>query len=297
VSLSQSYSTLDVFDPPLSTKDISFIPTPLIFSPADSKRLREYWDIELKVKQTLLLEKRIDSVIKTYEGVPEKMNALYVNGQPVMWPGNAITLRNWSYAGNKLSMDVSELSYPFIGALSNPDFRDALSDQSFIALRPPLAICTFAITTDNFLVLTVRGMNTNVYPGRYYGQGGNPTSCVFDLTIHQVEEMTDELNIDAGDISQESFRFSGIAEDSESFPGKPDLIGWVRLRIDAETLQSKFSSRPMIERPPDAAGLRLVRLTRNSLANFLQNEVKQVDFCPPALCGLHMLATGQFLES
>lgn len=289
MSLSPAISALAIFDPPLSAEGILFKKTTLNFSPADSQKLNEYWNQALILKQQELREKEIVATIENYgRGQEQMLNALFVNGRAVMWPGNAVTLRGWNYDGEKLQMEISELSYAFTGALSNPGFRKAIGDRSLINLRPPFAICTFAITTDNYLVLTVRGMGTNVYPGRYYGQGGNPTSCDFDLAQHQLEETTDELNIADTDINLGSLQFSGIAEDREAFPGKPDLIGWVRLNIDAKTLQTKFEERPVSDRPPDAAGLHLVSLRGNSLTDFLQNEVTANEFCPPAWCGLHI---------
>jgi len=59
-------------------------------------------------------------------------------------------------------------------------------------------------------------------------------------------------------------------------------------------LESKFEERPVSERPPDVADLRLVNLRGNSLIEFLENKVTANEFCPPAWSGLHILALHHF---
>lgn len=280
---------ITAFDTPLTAEEIKILLHPLLLSQEDLTLLSENWMEQLNEKKRQLAIQGTGSVIKKYEPGHTDDVALYVNDKPVMWPGACITLLQSSFLDSKLHLIVSKISYPFISALSNEEFRRKMSGSPLLHLRPPLAICTFAITSDYYVVLTVRGQHTNVYPGRFYGQGGNPSSAHVDLIDHQVEEMKDELFANENDIDMTSFRFLGLVEDAELFPRKPDLIGLVNLKVDKDTVKANFYKRDKKERPADAAELRFLSLNERPLFSFLKKEFREQDFCPPAFSGLYLV--------
>lgn len=246
--------------------------------------LEEIWTQQLREKQTALYNAGIIATIskgETHYSLP----SLYVNEKPVMWPGTAVTLRDAQINNGQVQLTVSAIPYPFISALNHAGFRRQSGLDAF-ALRPPFAICTFAVTSDDMLVLTVRGQTTNVYPGRIYGQGGNPQHALFNIVAHQLEEMADELMVSPFEVEVDSFQFYGLVEDLELFPRKPDLVGSVRLRMTAAALLSRYEERPEQDRPPYVAKLLCIPFNKNALEHFLQYEKSVTDFCPPAYAGL-----------
>jgi len=287
-------SSLAIFSQPLSSKSISFEKSPLTFSEKILQQVTEHWILQLRQKQYQLSKKGIPAKIKSYSSFHDhNLDALFVNEKPVMWPGSCVTLRDWHVNNGSAILFVSELSYPFIAALSDENFLNKLHDENFHSLRPPLAVCTFAITSDSFLVLTVRGIATPVYPGRFYGQGGNPQHSQIDLLQHQLEEMEEELLIKPDEVMHDSLKFFGIVEDQENFPRKPDLIGTVKISLSSHELKDRFESRLHNNRPPDVADTRLIHFDDENLFDFLKSETPK-NFCPPAHGGLLLVGMREF---
>ncbi|MGB3074562.1 MAG: hypothetical protein WBB36_04545 [Chitinophagales bacterium] len=292
--ISTSRILLD-FNKPLPVENISIVQQPLSFPATVITKLSDHWTQQLKDKQSALRNARIESVIglEPENIANELLHTLFINGKPVMWPGNAVTLRDVKMEYEKVLMTVSEIPYPFIAALNNAAFKKNTGLHS-LQLRPPLAICTFVITSDNQLVLTVRGEKTYVYPGRFYGVGGNPANIQFNIVQHQLEEIADELLVQPEEVDATTFRFYGLVEDLELFPGKPDLAGIARIKLSSEELAERFETRPSSQRPPDVAALKMVPFNNSSLQNFLEHDNKLADFCPPAHGGLLLLKKMEF---
>ncbi len=291
---SYTSNSLAVFQQPIHHSLFAFEVIPLVLSEKVRVQLRNHWFIQLRQKQEQLLQLEINSEIREYDtGHPDALLALYAGEKCLMWPGKCITLHGWRYAENSLKLTVSEITYPFIAALGDQEFQNNIADQDLRAIRPPLAICTFAITTDQMLVLTVRGNTTNVYPGRFYGQGGNPTSVEVNILQHQLEELHEEILLSPDEVIHDSLQFHGIVEDREAFPGKPDLIGTVNISLSAQELKRRFESRPPEQRPSDIANIHFIPLNKENLFHFLKNETQPKDFCPPAHGGLMLI--GLFL--
>lgn len=279
------------FSQPVPADNIIIMHEPLAIPDRAMEAMEEYWAHQLKEKQTALYDAGIMATIRM-DRTLHSLPSLYVNEKPVMWPGTAVTLRNAQINSGLVQLTVSDIPYPFIAALNHAGF-ERQSGLDALALRPPLAICTFAITNDNMLVLTVRGQTTNVYPGRIYGQGGNPQQASFDIVAHQLEEMADELMVAPFEVDADSFQFYGLVEDLELFPRKPDLVGIVRLRMTAAALLSRFEQRPEQDRPPDVVKVLCIPFNKKTVTHFLQHEKSMADFCPPAYAGLRLLINWQ----
>lgn len=279
------------FSQPVRADNIAILYEPMAIPDRAMEAMEEYWAHQLKEKQTALYDAGIMATIRKDLSL-HALPSLYVNEKPVMWPGTAVTLRNAQINKGQVQLTVSDIPYPFIAALKHAGFERQSGLDAF-ALRPPLAICTFAITNDNMLVLTVRGQTTNVYPGRIYGQGGNPQHASFDIVAHQLEEMADELMVAPFEVDTDSFQFYGLVEDLELFPRKPDLVGIVRLRLAAAALLSRFKQRPEQDRPPDVVKVLCIPFSKKTVTHFLQHEKSMADFCPPAYAGLKLLINWQ----
>jgi hypothetical protein len=288
-------NSLVVFQQPIHHSLIAIEEILLEFSESVFLQLRNHWFIQLRKKQLQLLQQEITSEIRGYDkGHPEGLLALFAGEKCLMWPGKCVTLLHWKYDTDGLKLTVGEITYPFIAALGDEEFQKSVADQNLKAIRPPLAVCTFAITTDRMLVLTVRGKTTNVYPGRFYGQGGNPTTAHFSLLQHQLDELNDELLLAPDEVIHDSLQFNGIIEDCEAFPRKPDLIGTVQLKLSSQELADRFYSRPSHQRPTDVADIRLIPFNANALRDFLDSETQPTDFCPPARGGMRLISQFHF---
>jgi hypothetical protein len=283
------------FKQPLPADALLIRSEPISFSEATLQQLRQHWQDQLLKKQSALFASGVYAEIKPYAATGNDIpDALFVDKKPVMWPGNAITLRDVRLKDGHVLITASEISYPFIGALRDAAFRSNLDATGLINIRPLLAICTFAITTDHLLILTVRGITTNVYPGRLYGQGGNPARLPFTIIEHQLDELKDELLINREEVDETSFRFYGLIEDLEQFPGKPDLIGTVRLKLSSSEVQQRFDTRSLSSRPPDAEEISMIPFEKKTMQHYLAQATKASDYCPPAFGGLVLLMQHEF---
>ncbi|MEK6822754.1 MAG: hypothetical protein AABY13_02905, partial [Nanoarchaeota archaeon] len=233
------------------------------------------------------------------DGCPEggELAALHEGDKPKMWPGPAVTLRDVQPRNAGIDLLVSQTSFPAIDALKDKTFSELYETQGITKPRPALAICTYAITTDGMLALTVRGARTNMYPGRLYGQGGNPRSTNTNVVEHQKAENKDEILVQDNEYpvnGGRGFWFGGIVEDNEQLPRKTDLVGWCYLNIDSKTLKGRSYERPMEKRPNDAVGIVFAPAKEGPLLDYLTKTTHPVQFCPPAHAGLVVYGLHKF---
>ncbi|MFH1590104.1 MAG: hypothetical protein ABIB43_06055 [archaeon] len=300
----KNWNQSEHFIPAKESKHITFKEVIMRIPEGVDEAIRLSWDEQLLSKQKELASQNIIQEIKPYhlDKSNNPLNALYEKNQPKMWPGPVITLKyanespvySSAYYETNLELEVAQTFYPFIAGLKDKKISKLYEEQGIEKPNPALGICTFVITTDDQLVLTVRGARTNVYPGRLYGQGGNPKFTNTNIVNHQLDEMLDEIVLAPGHVDKNSFRFYGIAEDTEELIGKPDIVGTVSAFVDSEYVMKGVSARPMKNRPNDAIGIVFVPATEGELFDYLVKRSNVVQFCPPAHAGLLMYGDSKF---
>jgi hypothetical protein len=292
----KNWKSLHVFGKVVNGNDVTFVDSPLDSPDGVDETVRANWDSQLRRKKDDLTNKGTYAEIRPYveSGTSSPLNALYKGSKPVMWPGTVISLKKVRESGSGIGLAVGQTSFPFISAISDPEISDLYTKQGIPIPRPALAICTYAITTDGKIVLTQRGPKTNMYPGRMYGQGGNPETTSISVIDHQKDEMQDEILVGSDDYDSGNFEFGGIVEDNEGLPRKPDLIGWIPINLSSEDVEKRIYSRAEEDRPNDAVGVVFAPSDKNGLFKYLTEETNPVDFCPPAHAGLVVYGAHKF---
>ncbi len=282
------WETLEVFEEPIFARNIKFKESPLSTPNGVEEIIRKNWNEQLKEKQAQIAKVGIQAEIHNYhlDKSNNPLNALYEKGKPIMWPGPAISLSGIRKINNSTELIVGQTSFPYISALKNKEVSHLYEIQGIVKPRPALGITTFALTADENLVLTVRGSRTNMYPGRLSGQGGNPTSTDTDITIHQIDEMKEEINLDPEHYDPNNLRINGIAIDNEQLMHKTDLVGWIPINLEAKKVREMVYQRNPNERPNDVIGVVFISGTEGGLFKDLIERSHPVQYCPLAHGGL-----------
>jgi hypothetical protein len=292
----QFWSMLELFDPPMKGTDISFREVRLDTPEGVDELIRKDWDKQLLAKQGELAKLGRATNIKPYhlDSSDKPLSALYEGEKAVMWPGQVITLVGVNRKGNKVILDVGQTSFPFINGLKNPEIAKLYERRGIPKQRPALAISTLAITSDNYIAMTLRGPATNMYPGRIYGQGGNPASPKTKVIEHQIEEIEDEILATKKDYNPQDFRFGGICIDEELLPGKPDLVGWVQIKLDSKNLEQRVKARDIKRRPNDAVDIVFIPNNEQDLFKALTDKEAYKKFNPPGYASLFIYGRAIF---
>lgn len=283
--MERTWEILHLFQAPINGQNIHFKTVEIPHPSGLEKIVRENWDRQLRDKQTQMKKRGIEQLMLPYheDKSPTPLNALYEAGEAKMWPGPAITLVNIKENHHRVELEVAQTSFPFIAALDDPQIKELYVSQGIKIPRRPLAICTFAQTKDEKLTLTVRGERTNMYPGRFYGQGGNPLFTIDNPVENQKNEMSEEILVTPPSYDPRQMKFGGVVLDQELLPGKPDLIGWIKVHFDSEEIQKRVKAR--IKHPNDAVAVAFAPASDEALLKYMVSADPH-DYCPPAYAGL-----------
>jgi len=292
----ENWKTMVLFDEPVNGKNIRFIDSPLDKPEGLDELIREKWDGQLKQKQASLAASGINTELKPYHKDKSKkpLNALYEEEKVKMWPGPTISLKEFEETANGIHLYVGQTSYPFIAALKEKDVTELYESQGVQKPQPPIAICTYALTKDNKLVLTVRGERTDTNSARFYGQGGNPRFTDDSIIQTQLDEMEEEAIIRPEEVDQDNFMFAGIGVYKVVLPDKPDLLGWVKVDVDSVDLRERVHNRAISDRPTDAVGISFAPADKEGLFNYLVNDTYPVQFAALGHAGLVMYGHSNF---
>ncbi len=284
----QTWESLSVFDYPEYADNVRLRDSPLEMPVGIDEVIRQNWDKQLAQKQEQLLRTGINTKIRAYhlDTSKKSLNALYEEDKPVMWPGPVVSLKDTQTSDSGIDLIVGQTYFPFIAGLKDEEVSGLYERQGIVKPRPALAICTYALTQDGQLTLTVRGIRTSIYPGRLYGQGGNPLFTDTDVSKHQSDELRNEILVQPDEYDLNGLGFSGIIVDREQFPDKPDLVGWVPVNLEAGHIRERVYKRSPDKRPNDAIGVVFAPSTEGELFDYLLQRTHPVQFCPPAHGGL-----------
>ncbi len=294
--MKSSWGILHTFQGPVNGQNIQFKEANVNHPSGVENLIRTNWDTQLADKQAQLSKQGISGLtIQPYQEDKSltPLNALYEAGVAKMWPGPAITLVSIKENYPMIELEVAQTYFPFIGALNDPEIKHLYINQGIEIPRPSLAICTFAETSNGKLTLTVRGQRTNMYPGRLYGQGGNPLFPTVNLVEHQIAEMSGEILVTPESYNPRKLEFGGITEDKEALPGKPDLVGWIEVNLDSEEIERRVEARD--QHPNDAVAVVFAPTSDEALLRYIVSA-NPSDYCPPAYAGLILYGRMHFGE-
>lgn len=280
------------FPHPIKGDNVRFVETVLPPQPIGVEAaIQASWTRELLAKQREL-EQLGDKMIIGPNNEPisgNDLDALYEegSGRRIMWSGPNVTLRGvrleLTTRNPTVWLEVARTHYAYTTGLNNQEVTRLYDEQGIEKPRPPLAICTFAVTPQNEIVLTVRGDRTNKYPRRWYGQGGDPRTPDTDVISHQVAEMRQEILLEPTEYKPVEIEFYALAEDREDLPRKVDLIGSVRIDISFAEIDERVKKRE--NKPNDAVAVVYIPADAEGLLEHLAT-VDPKQYCAPAFAGL-----------
>ena len=278
-----TWDTWKFFETPKRGGQVRFVNSRLEMPDGVDEAIRENWENQLDEKLAELKERGFSIEKKPYHLDPSEnpLNALYEGDKPKMWPGPVVSLKEVNENGETIDLVVGQTSFPFIHGMKDPKIKRLYDESGIPKPRPALGIVTFPVTADGYLLLTVRGPKTNLYPGRWYAPGGNASSPDMDPAMHQRYEMLEEIMVDDTMYDPNEFRFGGIDIDTEDLPGKPDLTGWVKVPLTRDDLRKIFNKRPLSERPNDVVDITFAPADEAGLFDYLVNTTSIFQFCPP----------------
>lgn len=209
----------------------------------------------------------------------------------VIFDGKVTTPTTYEFRDGSLFIDYKTIPYSLWTALSSldPTYRDSYG----LAPLPyaGLGISVLPITTDDLVVLTVRGPDTPVYPGRFYGVGGAPKP---DQNIEEIISMffRKELsyNWDPHAIEVKPLAFvSDINHQGIQGLQRPEIVFYskIDLTYDELILLRQEGITQGAEKPADVADLHQFHIT--DLSSFLKKSLPN-EFCPPTWGALKHLA-------
>ncbi len=297
----RTWRILDEFPQPIRGEDIRLVThrQKLIVPPGVEEAIRTTWNRELQTKQAELAQiGDVTSIGEHSEKISgNTLDALYADERRIMWSGPQVTLKEiakeFCSINPRVRLFVSPTHYAFTTGLSDPEVIALYVKYGVERPRPPLAICTFAITPDNEGILTVRGPRANKYPGRKYGQGGDPRTSDVNIVDHQIREMKDEILVGPEEYNPREFQFGGIVEDREMLPGKTDLISWVRINLGFDEVDDRVRNRA--RHPNDAVAIASFPATDEGLMRYVSTLDPQ-GYNPPTIAGLVLYGKMNFGE-
>ncbi len=296
-----TWEPLKIFNKPVKGHNIRFVPTGAEIPEILVQKAQLSWNNELKELQAKLKHQEgIESDIRPYHEnlTSQRWNALYGADRCIRWPGPCLALidLNEQESNHEAEVDlvVAQSYRPFFNILNDPDSKKILKKHGLSKWMPPLDICTYLITQDGKIALSLRGPKVT-YQNMYYGIGGNPETLEVSIIQHQQQEIADEVQL-SPDEYQPNFYFGGLVTDQDLHPGKPSLDGWIGIPQDSEELVKIFSQRPIELREPDAIEVHFAPTSEDALFDFIVKKGAN-SFCAPGLGALSLFGYHHFGQS
>ena len=124
------------------------------------------------------------------------------NGEKVkMWAGTTVTLAQsgiTSSGSHQINVPVYPINYSEWIACQNLRYAEEFRKANLALPYAGLGISVLMVTTDGFIPLTRRGIETPVYPGRLYPPGGGPKPGQ-SSTSAILSEVLEETGLEAGE--------------------------------------------------------------------------------------------------
>lgn len=166
-----------------------------------------------------------------------------------MWAGTTITLaqRGVFNEGENLFVPVYPINYTEWLACSNTLYSEVFRQKSLPLPYAGIGISVLMETTDGFVPLTRRGIETPVYPGRLYSPGGGPKP---DQTSTEalLEEIVEETGVRAGEMFDPAEMVTMALVADSRYDGnqhsRPELIAYLSVNTtfrEIEKIQHETS--------------------------------------------------------
>lgn len=248
--------------------------------PPEATEIRKQtWQAKLTERQTILQQANPGKTYEVIEDVagesPTGEAALFErreNGEDkrVMWAGTTITLAQQPIErnGNNVVIPVYPINYTEWIACGNPAYADAFKKAGLPRPYAGIGVSVLMETADGQFILTRRGIETPVYPGRLYSPGGGPKPGETS-TGALLEEIVEETGLQNGlHFDMNNLHTLALVTDAQyngSEHARPELVAYLRLS-------------PTMEVKRDAKGIGVFRRNQNKQASLTFQEVEKIQY-------------------
>lgn len=272
----------------IPAEQVSFVEVEPEREPAKAREIRvATWRIKLEERMKVLEEAGSGSHEIKHDEETNNLALFRTNdGKRVMWDGQTLTMahQDISKKDNDIQIPIHPINYTQWIACYNPEYGKAFEKEGMPLPYAGIGVSVLMITSDGFVVLIRRGIETPVYPGRLYSPGGGP-----ELGKTPAESMLKEIKEETGlmpdrDFNPNSLRMLALVEDTHfagSKHARPELVAFLRLKclykeVESTQYRIKGAEQDVWAVEPLSTGPYLTQLI-----NFKGNEM-----CPPTEAGL-----------
>lgn len=238
----RNWATKELFSP---EQRVSFqaVERDLPEPPEAAEIRKQTWQAKLTERQTILQEANPGKIYEVREDIlgntPTGEAALFERGENgeekrVMWAGTTITLARKPIERdrNNVVIPVYPINYTEWIACENPAYAEAFKKAGLPLPYAGIGVSVLMETADGQFILTRRGIETPVYPGRLYSPGGGPKPGETS-TGALLQEIVEETGL------KEKVHFDGntmhilaLVTDTHYNGGehvRPELVAYLRL--------------------------------------------------------------------
>ncbi len=274
-----------IFNSPFSGNEIELIDVPLSIPQGLNQRVREEWYNELE-RKSKIIQGKIE--IKPFQTALGESKALYLNGNPILYPGPILSLSDIEVL-DKARFYVSNINYSYLKASQNPDIS-ALYKYNGKNIITPFWAATLPLTLDCKIALTLRGENAGAYPNALWAIGGQLESAEHSLEDFLAEEISDELLVSPSDYDSKSFQFGGVIENPESI----GVVSWIPIDLTSQEIKTKVNARSLQNRPVDAVDVVFAPANPSGLFDYMTRRTPYSFFCNSGFEGLYLFGMHNF---
>lgn len=235
-------------------------------------------------------------------GVPALYEKTQNGENAKMWAGITVTLaqREIKHSNNQIQVPVYPINYSEWIACQNPKYAEAFRNENKPLPYAGIGASVLMVTTDGFIPLTRRGIETPVYPGRLYPPGGGPKPGQ-SSTSAILSEVLEETGLKSGEHFDPSNLFVlGLVSDSNfdnSAHSRPEIVATLPLNStfrEVELIQHERSVKRGLKEEDVWAV--------EPITTFVPNLAKTVTYsgnemCPPTEAGLSLFALFELVKN
>lgn len=241
VMQTERWKTYEILGIPLPDIRFKQVDRDLI-EPEEAKDIRlKTWNSKLEEKKEELKEaKSLSNYVIDFDE-DTKLDSLFEidlvgEKRRKMWAGMTVSLSQKGpyWEGNSVVVPLYPISYSEWIACHNPKYGEVFKEKGLPFPFAGFGISVLMKTKDDMIPLTVRGLETPVYPGMYYSPGGGPQPGE-SLEEAMLSEIKDEVGLKPGKhFNTSEMRALALVSDSK-FAGseheRPELIFYLPLKV------------------------------------------------------------------
>lgn len=298
------WHTMAVLHCPASQVELSHQQRPEA-EPEAARNLRiAEWNLRVEKKCAQLSQVNPDKrYVMEPDSTGQKTLFEVIDGKNVacMWDGTTISTTGASKLNSAgiFTLDVYPIKYSEWTSCTNPNYGAEYLKAGQNLPYAGIGISVLMETTDGFIPLTRRGIETPVYPGALYSPGGGPKQGQSSVEAI-LEEILEETGLEAGKhFSRQDLVMLAYVSDTRhqgSDHGRPELVAYLPLRITARDICDVRDAYLEKKRIPEADvwAYEILRADQSNMRGMV--VLRGNEMCPPTEAALSHLIHYKLLQ-